>query len=428
MSLPRLHPAFAGGAVPRRPIWRRGARGTMQIAILPQIGALFVLVFARVGTLVMLMPGIGERFIFSRARLSLAFFIALVILPMARPSLQIPDTLPALCTLLIGELLIGLIIGVCARLVMAALQTAGTIVAQSMGLGFAMTVDPTAGNQNPSIGNFLTMLGITLVLASDLHHIAIAAIHESYRLLPPGGTPDLTDVMTLAIRSTAQGFALAVQISAPESIRQASHQALIPITVTNKLPYAVNVVLRATPSSARLDVASDTEKTIAAGSSAKILVDVKAQLSNGTVWLGLQLFSPTGVRIGDPTGASIEVHADWEGIGALIFGLIVVGFFGFGLVRTVQRRRREKAATKELAYRGRGGVVSSVRTIWLRLDRLRRLSRRWRRRTAPRSSKLQRATRPATHFRFSFASCFATSAAASTVRTPASLAANGTIT
>ena len=144
--------------------------------------------------------------------------------------------------------------------------------------------------------------------------------------------------------SSMESTLSAVQISAPESIRQASHQALIPITVTNKLPYPVNVVLRATPSSARLDVASDTEKTIAAGSSAKILVDVKAQLSNGTVWLGLQLFSPTGVRIGDPTGASIEVHADWEGIGALVFGLIVIGFFGFGLVRTVQRRRREKAA------------------------------------------------------------------------------------
>ncbi len=215
MNLPRLHPTLAGGAVSRRPFRREDDRGTMQIAILPQIGALFVLVFARVGTLVMLMPGIGERFIFSRARLSLAFFIALMILPMARPSLQIPETLPALVTLLIGELLIGLVIGVCARLVMAALQTAGTIVAQSMGLGFAMTVDPTGGNQNPSIGNFLTMLGITLILTSDLHHIAIAAIHESYRLLPPGGAPDLTDVMTLAVRSTAQGFALAVQIAAP---------------------------------------------------------------------------------------------------------------------------------------------------------------------------------------------------------------------
>jgi flagellar biosynthetic protein FliR len=187
----------------------------MQIAILPEISALFVLVFARVGTLVMLMPGIGERFIFSRARLSLAFFIALMLVPVARPALSVPADMPGLVALLVGEILIGLVIGLCARLVMAALQTAGTIVAQSMGLGFAMTVDPTAGLQNPSIGNLLTMLGITLILASDLHHVAIAAIHESYRVLPPGGIPDLNDVMMLAVRATAQGFALAVQIAAP---------------------------------------------------------------------------------------------------------------------------------------------------------------------------------------------------------------------
>ena len=215
MILPPPAPALAGTGATRRFRWRGTGSGPMQLAILPQIGALFVLVFARVGTMVMLMPGIGERFIFSRARLSLAFFIALVILPMARPSLSVPPDLPALLTLLVGEVLIGLVIGVCARLVMAALQTAGTILAQAMGLGFAMTVDPTGGAQNPSIGNFLTMLGITLVLTSDLHHLAIAAVHESYRLLPPGGTPAVDDVMRLAIRSAGQGFAIAVQIAAP---------------------------------------------------------------------------------------------------------------------------------------------------------------------------------------------------------------------
>lgn len=219
MSPSRLLLAFAGAA-PRYPFWRtspwrKGARGTMQIAILPEISAIFVLVFARVGTLVMLMPGIGERFIFSRARLSLAFFIALMVVPIARPSLRVPGDVSGVVALLIGELLIGLVIGLCARLVMACLQTAGTLVAQTMGLGFAMTVDPTGGMQNPSIGNFLTMLGITLILTTDLHHIAIAAIHESYRLLPPGGAVDMTDVMALAIRSTARGFALAIQISAP---------------------------------------------------------------------------------------------------------------------------------------------------------------------------------------------------------------------
>ncbi|KRE00429.1 flagellar biosynthetic protein FliR [Bosea sp. Root381] len=187
----------------------------MQIAILPEISAVFVLVFARVGTLVMLMPGIGERFIFSRARLSLAFFVALMLVPMARPLLRLPPDMPGVVGLLVSEILIGLVIGVCARFVMACLQTAGTIVAQSMGLGFAMTVDPAGGTQNPSVGNLLTMLGITLVLTSDLHHVALAAIHESYHLLPPGGMPDVNDVLALAVRAASQGFALAVQISAP---------------------------------------------------------------------------------------------------------------------------------------------------------------------------------------------------------------------
>jgi flagellar biosynthetic protein FliR len=187
----------------------------MQIAILPEISAVFVLVFARVGTMVMLMPGIGERFVFSRARLSLAFFIALMLAPMVRPLLRVPSDMPGVVGLLASEVLIGLVIGVCSRFVMACLQSAGAIVAQTMGLGFATTIDPTGGQQNPSVGNLLTMLGITLILTTDLHHVAIVAVHESYRVLPPGGLPDIGDVMTLAVRAAAQGFALAVQISAP---------------------------------------------------------------------------------------------------------------------------------------------------------------------------------------------------------------------
>jgi len=215
MSLTLQPSAMLHGAVWRGPDWRKAPSRTMQIAILPEISAIFVLVFARVGTMVMLMPGIGERFIFSRARLSLAFFIALMLVPMARPLLRVPTDTAAIVSLLLGEILIGLAIGACARFVMACLQSAGTIVAQTMGLGFAMTVDPTGGMQNPSIGNLLTMLGITLILTSDLHHVAIVAIHESYRMLPPGTLPPMGDVLALALRAASQGFSLAVQIAAP---------------------------------------------------------------------------------------------------------------------------------------------------------------------------------------------------------------------
>jgi flagellar biosynthesis protein FliR len=187
----------------------------MTVAILPELTAMFVLVFARVGTLVMLLPGLGERFIMARARLALAVFLALMMIPMARGGLAVPQNQGALLTLLIGEILVGLMLGLTARILVGALQTAGTIIANQLGLSFAMTVDPTAGAQNPSIANLLAILGATLVVVLDLHHLAIAAIYDSYSVLPPGGPLAIDDAVGLALKTMGKSFALAVQLSAP---------------------------------------------------------------------------------------------------------------------------------------------------------------------------------------------------------------------
>jgi flagellar biosynthesis protein FliR len=187
----------------------------MTVTILPELAALFMLVFARVGTMVMLMPGLGERFVLNRAKLAIAVFLALLLMPVARPLMQVPTDPGVLMSLLISEILIGAILGLSARLVMAALQTAGVIIANQIGLGFATAVDPSMGQQNPSIGNFLTILGVTLVLVTDLHHLAIGAIHNSYSMLPPGAYPSVGDASALGLQAVSKSFAIAVQLSAP---------------------------------------------------------------------------------------------------------------------------------------------------------------------------------------------------------------------
>jgi flagellar biosynthetic protein FliR len=187
----------------------------MTITILPELAALFMLVFARVGTMVMLMPGLGERFVLNRAKLAIAVFLALLLMPVARPLMQVPSDPGLLMSLLISEILIGAILGLSARLIMAALQTAGVIMANQIGLGFATAVDPAMGQQNPSIGNFLSILGVTLVLVTDLHHLAIAAIHNSYTMLPPGAYPSVGDASALGLQAVSKGFSIAVQMSAP---------------------------------------------------------------------------------------------------------------------------------------------------------------------------------------------------------------------
>ena len=188
--------------------------GAMNLLI-PEIATAFMLTFARVGTLVMLMPGIGEQLIPTRARLALALLLTLVLFPLTRTLLPAGGAPAPLVGTLIGEIAVGLVLGLAARMILAALQTAGNIVAQQLGLSFAMTVDPAMGGQQAAIGNFLTLLGITLIFAADLHHLAITAIRESYTFLPPANIPETGDAAALAIRAVGRGFALAVQIAAP---------------------------------------------------------------------------------------------------------------------------------------------------------------------------------------------------------------------
>ena len=126
----------------------------------------------------MLMPGIGEQLITTRARLSFAFLLTLVLFPPTRTILPAVGQPTAAIGLLIGEIAVGLLIGLAIRMVVGALQTAGTVVAQQLGLSFAMTVDLAMGGQQASLGNLLTPPGITLIFAADLHHLAIAGIRD----------------------------------------------------------------------------------------------------------------------------------------------------------------------------------------------------------------------------------------------------------
>jgi flagellar biosynthetic protein FliR len=184
---------------------------------LPELATVFVLVFARVGTLVMLLPGIGERLIPGRLRLAFALLLTLTLFPLARGLLPAETGPERVFGILFGEILVGLVLGLATRIVIGALQTAGTIIAQELGLSFAMTIDPSqGGGQEAAIGNLLTLLGIALVFATDTHHIAITAIRDSYALLPPAaGAPEAGDAARLAVGAVGRAFALAVKISAP---------------------------------------------------------------------------------------------------------------------------------------------------------------------------------------------------------------------
>ena len=171
----------------------------VDVSFLPALSAAFLLVFARVGTMLMLLPGLGE-----------------MMMPLHRTAYQVDLRALGPVLILFGEeLLIGALLGMTARLTISALQVTGSVVAQQLGLGFVTTVDPTQGQQGVLLGNFMTILGIALFFATDLHHLVIAALDDSYTLFHPGEVPLTGDMAALTTRTIASAFRIGVQLSAP---------------------------------------------------------------------------------------------------------------------------------------------------------------------------------------------------------------------
>src|SRR3569623_1711460 len=188
----------------------------IDISFLPALAAAFILVFGRIGSMVMLMPGSGEANLPTRVRLAIALALTLVMLPLHRQAYNIDLTqLTPLTLAMIQEVVIGLVLGIIARLAVSALQTAGFVVAQQLGLGFVTAVDPTQDQQGVLVGNFLALLGVTLIFATDMHHLEIEAMNDSYAIFKPGEMQHTGDVAKHITTIVAASFRIGLQLAAP---------------------------------------------------------------------------------------------------------------------------------------------------------------------------------------------------------------------
>lgn len=189
---------------------------TLTIAGLPDIASAFLLVFARMGAMAMALPGIGDRSVPPRIRLVFALALSLILYPIVSKSFgSLSPTLMGAITALITEALVGLTLGLCVRLIISALQMAATTISYQTGLSFAQNVDPAMGQQSMLFATFLSVLSVALIFATDLHHLLLAAMVDSYRLFPPGVPLPLGDLAQIALTLTAQAFALGIKLASP---------------------------------------------------------------------------------------------------------------------------------------------------------------------------------------------------------------------
>jgi flagellar biosynthesis protein FliR len=200
------------------------------------------LAFARIGSLVMLMPGLGEAAVPARARLGVALLLAIMLAP---PAGVAPPDIWGASGVIISEIAIGIVLGGVARILMTSLATAGQIFGLETGLSFAQVADPTQTQAGQVIAVFLGLMGVVLVFATNLHHVFIRGIADSYQVFAIGKPFPVSDAADFALEAFSDAFRIGLQIAAPVVV--AGFVFRIGLGVLSRLAPSIQVFFVAMP-------------------------------------------------------------------------------------------------------------------------------------------------------------------------------------
>ncbi len=175
-----------------------------------------VLVLARIGATLALLPGLGEATIPAVVKAGMVLTLTVVLLPIVEPLLPPrPANEVAVGLMVATELANGLWFGWLARILTTSLPVAGQFVADFVGISNVLQPTPDLGPQTSALSDLYDVAVPALLLSTGLYRLLIAALVGFYRLIPPGSVAWVPDSAAATVSVVAESFDLALRLSAP---------------------------------------------------------------------------------------------------------------------------------------------------------------------------------------------------------------------
>jgi flagellar biosynthesis protein FliR len=176
--------------------------------------ALVAAVFTRISALTFFLPGLGERVIPVRPRLTVAMAITLILAPLVIIGVKPPLTVSGAAAMIAAEAIAGALIGFSIRIAIFTIQTAGSIASQSLSLAqlFGSGIDYQF--ESP-IGTLLMIVGVVLAVSTGLHFETVRVLVISFDIMPLGVFPGASETGQWAAERVAFSFAAAMSLALP---------------------------------------------------------------------------------------------------------------------------------------------------------------------------------------------------------------------
>lgn len=176
----------------------------------------FMLIFLRIGAAIMFMPGFRSSYVNMNVRLAIALAITFILLLPLSPMLpNQPLNFSEAFKMVIFEITYGVFLGIFMQILFAALNLAGNIAGQAIGFANAQMFDPAFQTQSIVIDSFLSIIALTVVFITDLHHLMLSAVIDSYTLFPVGSSLPLGDFASSMSDVLNKSFIMGFKIGSP---------------------------------------------------------------------------------------------------------------------------------------------------------------------------------------------------------------------
>ena len=175
----------------------------------------FALVLFRVAGLALAAPMFSSQMVPARFRIGFALGAAAVMFPLVAPTIPGDITLTTALVGVVGEMLIGLVIGLGVTLVLLGVQVAGMLIGQQAGIALASVVDPSHGTQSTVVGQVYTIVTLLMFLGIGGHRMMVAALLDTFTVVPVLGFGFDHSMMAMIGDLLSAAFILAIKLFAP---------------------------------------------------------------------------------------------------------------------------------------------------------------------------------------------------------------------
>lgn len=204
----------------------------------------FLLILFRVSAFLVALPIFGGGGVPISIKVMVAFSVSIVLFQILQIE-SAPLDFGTLTVGIFGEILIGLVIGMGARMVFAAVELGGTVVGFQMGFGVANVFDPVSNRQVGLIGQFQNLVASLIFLIANAHHIILSALVQSFRLIPSFGFYPSEALVGHLMRLAGEMFVLGIKIGIP--VIAALLLANIAVGILSRVVPQINALLFSFP-------------------------------------------------------------------------------------------------------------------------------------------------------------------------------------